>query len=188
MSTELNEIVLWPRFKFEVEAENEILLKGFEIEKDNQSEFIVTRIDEHVFIRFPKKNQHYWSPQLHLEINQNEDNTSTVHGLFGPNPTIWTMFMFFHFVVAGLFIAMCIWAYNNMSLEKSYAIQVFLALFMVVIWVTLYFIGRMGKSKGTPEMYEFHRFMRDTLRAYRWLYPKRFSCCWLLRQFLLTLT
>ena len=162
-----NEIVLRPRFKFDVETLNETLLHGFEEQKDKQSDFIVTRIDDHVFIRFPKNEQHYWSPQLHLEINKKDENSSTIYGLFGPNPTIWTMFMFLHFVVAGLFIAFGIWAYTNMTLDKSYAIQLFLTFLMVLIWFTLYFIGRMGKSRGTPEMYKLHAFMRDTLRNYR---------------------
>ncbi|ARV10337.1 GTP-binding protein [Winogradskyella sp. PC-19] len=162
-----NEIVLRPRFKFDVETTNEILLTGFEEQKSKQSNFIVTRLDDHVFIRFPKQAQHYWSPQLHLEINEKDKASATVHGLFGPNPTIWTMFMFFHFIVAGLFIAFGIWAYTNMSLGNSYAIQMFMTLFMIIIWFTLYFIGRMGKAKGKPEMYKLHAFMRDTLRDYR---------------------
>ncbi|RNC85160.1 MAG: GTP-binding protein [Winogradskyella sp.] len=116
-------------------------------------------------MRFPKKEQHYWSPQLHLEINQKDETHATIYGLFGPNPTIWTMFMFFHFIVAGLFIAFGIWTYTNISLDSPYAIQLFLTLFMIVIWFTLYFIGRMGKAKGKPDMYKLHSFMRDTIRA-----------------------
>ncbi len=161
-----NDIVLRPRFKFDVETNSEKLLLAFEEQKNKQSDFVVTRIDDHVFIRFPKREQHYWSPQLHLEINEKAEdkNTATVYGLFGPNPTIWTMFMFLHFVIAGLFIAFGIWAYTNMSLDKSYAVQLFLTLFMVIIWFTLYFIGRVGKSKGVPDMYKLHGFMRDTFR------------------------
>ena len=162
-----NEIVLRPRFKFDIETTNEILLTRFENQKSKQSNFIVTRLDDHVFIRFPKPEQHYWSPQLHLEINEKGESSATVHGLFGPNPTIWTMFMFFHFIIAGLFIAFGIWTYTNMSLGNSYAIQLFLSLFMIVIWFSLYFFGRMGKAKGKPDMYKLHAFMRDTLRAYR---------------------
>lgn len=162
-----NEIVLRPRFKFDVEAPNEKLLKGFEDQKTQQSDFILTRLDDHVFIRFPKEKQHYWSPQLHLEINKKDVNSATVHGLFGPNPTIWTMFMFLHFVVAGLFIAFGIWTYTNLSLNASYAIPLFLTLFTIVIWFGLYFTGRIGKTKGKPDMYKLHTFMRDTLRNYR---------------------
>ena len=162
-----NDIVLRPRFKFEVAASNETLLEGFEQTKSSQTEFIVSRIDDHVFIKFPKKDQHFWSPQLHLEINNEDDNKCIVNGLFGPNPTVWTMFMFLHFIVAGLFFGFGIWAYTNATLENSYAIQLFLTLFMVIIWFVLYFAGRIGRSKGMPEMHKLHAFMKETIRVYR---------------------
>ena len=162
-----NEIILRPRFKFNVKENNNNLLTLFEDKGKSQSDFVVTRVDDHVFIRFPKAKQHFWSPQLHLEINEDYDkkNLSTIYGLFGPNPTVWTMFMFFHFVVAGFFIGFAIWAYVNWSLDSSYAVQLFVTLFMVVIWFALYFSGRMGKKAGMDQMHELHHFMRDTLRS-----------------------
>ncbi|MCA0132913.1 GTP-binding protein [Winogradskyella alexanderae] len=162
-----NEIVLRPRFKFNVEENNNSLLDLFETKGKSQSDFVVTRVDDHVFIRFPKAKQHFWSPQLHLEINEDYDqkSLSTIYGLFGPNPTVWTMFMFFHFVVAGFFIGFAIWAYVNWSLDNSYAVQLFVTLFMIVIWFALYLSGRMGKRAGLDQMHELHHFMRDTLRS-----------------------
>ncbi len=160
-----NEIVLRPRFKFDVECKNEELLKLFDAAKKEQKDFIVSRSDDHVFIKFPKAKQHFWSPQLHLEINENEDKNSTIYGLFGPNPTVWTMFMFFHFIVVGLFLGFGVWAYTNWSLNTDYAIQLFLTLFMIVIWFALYFAGRIGKKTGMDEMHLLHHFMRDTLRS-----------------------
>ncbi len=166
MSTTANEIILRPRFKFHVKHDNEKLLKLFEDTKDAQSNFKVSRVDDHVFIKIPKDKQHFWSPQLHLEINKNDNTeTSTIYGLFGPNPTVWTMFMFLHFLVAGLFIGFGIWAYVNWSLETDYAIQLFVTLLMVVIWFALYFGGQLGKKTGMNEMHQLHHFMRDTLRS-----------------------
>lgn len=160
-----NEIVLRPRFKFKVNQDNEVILKLFENSKDNQSQFIVSRVDDHIFIKIPKVKQHFWSPQLHLEIAKNEtDDHSTIYGLFGPNPTIWTMFMFLHFIVAGLFIGFSIWAYTNWSLDEDFAIQLFVTLLTIVVWFVLYFGGRIGKSTGMGQMHELHHFMRDTLR------------------------
>lgn len=159
-----NDIVLRPRFKIELKQNNETLLKAFEDTKNNQNEFIVSRIDDHVFIKFPKAKQHFWSPQLHLEINKTENNSSTLYGLFGPNPTVWTMFMFLHFLVACLFIGFGIWAYTNWSLGNNYAIQIFLCLFMVLVWFVLYFGGRIGKATGTDQMHELHEFMNEVLK------------------------
>ncbi|MBU2927122.1 GTP-binding protein [Winogradskyella psychrotolerans] len=162
-----NEIVLRPRFKFEVNATNETLLKGFEQTKLTQAEFIISRVDDHVFIKIPKKDQHFWSPQLHLEINQTEENKAIVHGLFGPNPTVWTLFMFLHFIVAGLFFGFGIWAYTNVTLGNSYAVQLCLSFIMIVLWFVLYFAGRIGRSKGMSEMQKLHAFMEDTIKVYR---------------------
>lgn len=161
-----NEVILRPRFKFNVNHDNESILSLFENKAKEQSDFIVTRVDDHVFIKIPKGKQHFWSPQLHLEINEDYDqeNKSMIYGLFGPNPTVWTMFMFFHFIAAGLFIGCSIWAYVNWTLDSSYAIQLFLALLMIVIWFALYFSGRLGKKAGMGQMHELHHFMRDTLR------------------------
>ncbi len=161
-----NEIVLRPRFKFNVNKDNASLLSLFEAESKKQSEFIVTRVDDHVFIKIQKEKQHFWSPQLHLEINEDYDDTKTsmIYGLFGPNPTVWTMFMFLHFMVAGFFIGFAIWTYVNWTLKSDYAIQLFLTLMMIVIWIGLYFGGRIGKGAGMQQMRELHHFMRDTLR------------------------
>ncbi len=162
MST-TNDIVLRPRFKIKLNANNQSVLKDFEVLKANQSDFIVTRLDNHVFIKFPKEKQHFWSPQLHLEIDEIDKNSSLVHGLFGPNPTVWTLFMFFHFIIAALFIAFGIWAYTNWSLKQSFAIQVSLMILMVVIWIALYFAGSIGKASSENEMRALNDFMNGVL-------------------------
>lgn len=163
-SSAINEVVLRPRFKFEKNRNNEELLTLFDIAKKEQSNFIVSRIDNHVFLKLPKHKQHFWSPQLHLEINEIDENSSKIHGLFGPNPTVWTMFMFFHFLVVCLFLGFGAWAYSNWSLDTSFAIQISLMIFMVILWVVLYVVGQMGKKVGMDEMHLLHGFMRDTLR------------------------
>ena len=158
-----NEIVLRPRFKLNLDRNNESALMAFENAKKQQKEFIVSRIDDHVFIKIPKSKQHFWSPQLHLEIMETEKDKCTIFGLFGPNPTVWTMFMFFHFIVAGLFIGFSIWAYTNWTLKTDFAIQLFVALLMIVLWAALYFGGRLGKATGRDQMVLLHNFMNSIL-------------------------
>lgn len=157
-------IILRPRFKIELPKSNSSVLKAFEDAKTTQSEFIISRSDDHVFIKLPKSKQHFWSPQLHLEINEIDEKSSILHGLFGPNPTVWTMFMFFHFVVAGLFIAFAIWAYSNWSLKTTFAIQLSLMFLMVLIWFGLYFAARIGKYSSKDEMHKLNDFMNSILK------------------------
>lgn len=158
-----NEVVLRPRFQIGLNQNNEEVLKVFESAKLSQKEFIVSRVDDHVFIKIPSDKQHFWSPQLHLEIIEVDKHHSKLFGLFGPNPTVWTMFMFFHFIIAGLFIGFGIWTYTNWSLDTEYTLQLFATLFMILLWITLYFGGRVGKATGRPEMFLLHQFMRENL-------------------------
>ncbi len=154
-------IVLRPRFQLSNKNPKELILSEFEKCKDVP--FLVKRLDDHVFIKFPKKKNNFWSPQLHLEITKEENNFSRIYGLFGPNPTLWTFFMFIHFAIASIFITLGIWAYSSAALNKTYGLQIGLMCFMVSLWFSLYLFGRYGKRKGKPQMFELHNFMNSIL-------------------------
>ncbi len=158
-----NEILLRPRFKIEIDQNNQKALKSFENTKETQNNFIVSRVDNHVFIRIPREKQHFWSPQLHIEIDEISSTKSELKGLFGPKPSVWTMFIFFHFVVIILFIGFGSWTYSNWSLNTPYGMQLGLTLLMVIVWFVLYFSGRMGKTKGKDEMKQLCSFLENTL-------------------------
>tara|TARA_R110000787_G_scaffold96415_5_gene199800 strand:+ start:18682 stop:19194 length:513 start_codon:yes stop_codon:yes gene_type:complete len=158
-----NEIILRPRFKIEINKNNEEALRTIENTKESQKYFVVSRIDNHVFIRIPNKDQHFWSPQLHLEIDELDAKKSELKGLFGPKPSVWTMFMFFHFAVIGLFVIVGVWAYSNWSLKTDFGIQLGIMTALIGIWFILYFAGRMGKKKGADEMKLLYTFLENTL-------------------------
>ncbi len=158
-----NDIVLRPRFQLELTGEKEVLLEAFD--HGQKDSITVKRMDDHLFIKFDKKETNFWTPQLHLEINEVDDKNSKLYGLFGPNPTLWTFFMFLHFGIATLFITLGIWAYVSASLGKPFFLQVGLMVTLTLIWVALYIFGRLGKQKGRPQMETLHRFMMEVLVA-----------------------
>ncbi|WP_046746139.1 hypothetical protein [Kordia zhangzhouensis] len=160
----IEEIVLRPRFKKVISMPQQTLLHRLEATKKTQKDFVVSRIDNHVFIKIPRERHHFWSPQLHVEVDEIDNHTCELYGLFGPSPTVWTFFMFLHFLVACLFIGFGVWAYSNAALKTSYAIQVSLMVFMVIIWFLLYFAGRWGRATGTPEMKELWQFLHQTIQ------------------------
>ncbi len=132
-------------------------------EKSTIEPFLVTRIDAHIFIKFNVEQHQFWSPQLHLEFENLDEGKCKLYGVFGPNPTLWTFFMFLHFGVATIFIILGIWAYSSASLNRPYGIQLGLMVFMLLLWFALYAFGRAGRHKGKPQMRELHRFMLDIL-------------------------
>lgn len=156
-----NDIVLRPRFQLELSGSKEQHLERFE--QSEVDPFLVKRLDEHIFIKFNPEHNHFWSPQLHLEIADLDKSSCKLYGVFGPNPTLWTFFMFLHFGVATIFVILGVWAYSSASLDKPFGLQLSLMGLMVIVWVVLYVFGRTGKHKGKPQMQELYRFMMNTL-------------------------
>lgn len=158
-----NEIVLRPRFQLVLyEPAQEVLGK---LQDACRPPFHIKRVDDHIFIRFDAPESHFWSPQLQLEILEEEPSGAKVYGLFGPNPSLWTFFMFLHFGVAIVFLIFGVWTYSSITLERPYGPQLGVMLSMVAAWFALYAIGRAGRARGKPQMHELHTFFMGVVGA-----------------------
>ena len=104
MSDLTNEIVLRPRFRVSLRVNLEQLESIFDAASADS--LLIKRLDEHIFVKFRKAETTFWTPQLHLELSSFEEGVSNIRGVFGPNPTLWTFFMFLHFGVGTIFIIM----------------------------------------------------------------------------------
>lgn len=156
-----NELVLRPRFQEELnERASDVLDR---IEAAGKKPFVIKRLDDHIFIKFNTAEQHFWSPQLQLEILDEPKGSCRIYGLYGPNPTLWTLFMFLHFGVATIFIILGIWAYSSASLGRPYGMLVGVMGAMVILWFVLYGFGRAGKAKGRPQMKQLYYFYKGSL-------------------------
>ena len=152
-----------PRCRYIVDLPPVEVMKLIESQLRKSSDEVTGSIlQHHAYLTIPEKNQHYWSPEFHITIEETETG-SLVRGVIGPKPKVWTMFMFLHFVVATLFIGFGIWAYTRASLDEPYAVQLLLMGLMIIAWLALYFSGRMGKAAGRNEMHVLYNFMKKTL-------------------------
>lgn len=159
-----SEIHLRPRFKIDFDDSQEHILQKF---KSNLAEgdckYCSKIVDGHIVIDVPKEDDHFWSPQLQIEIEKAEDEKSTVKGLFGPKPTVWTLFMFIHFALGTAFIAFSIMGYVQYMLKKDNTFALTMIVVIPVIWVLMYFFGRIGRRAGHKQMEELHHFVEKTL-------------------------
>jgi hypothetical protein len=118
-------------------------------------------IQEHAFVRIPEKDQHYWSPELHIWVREEESET-VVFGVMGPKPKIWTMFVFFYTAVLTL------WFFGS-----SYGIiQLWLGMEAPFLWsIPAGLIGtglvfgaaQYGQFKGREQMEVLKMFMDETV-------------------------
>lgn len=160
-----SEIFLRPRFQVDLQLSKENLLAFFRQRlEEKQSDFPHKIIDDHIFIDIPKKDNHFWSPQLHLEVLEFEEG-SKLKGLFGPKPQVWTLFMFVHFIVGTSFLGCCAWAFTNVSLDKDIAVPIIFLIALPVVWVILYLIGRLGRDTGKKQTKKLQDFTLETLNS-----------------------
>lgn len=150
-----NEIRLRLRFYKDVDANIAIVRQKFEDFKVNCTEDCHLKIQKnHIWMNMPEAKREYWSPHLHIELESNETNGTHIRGLFGPEPTLWTLFMFLHFMVAGIFIIFSAIAYSNYTLKQSTTMDFIVMIMMVCVWFLLYFIARQIRFKGYGQMNE----------------------------------
>ena len=156
-------IALRPRFEVESKKSVEQILERAKILKSElKSDYQIKIIDEHLYFYFSKEKRKYYSPFLHLELEADEGKT-IIKGLFGPEQLLWTLFMFLHFIVAGLFLVFSMMAYTHWSLNQSIVLDIVVMTFMVVFWILLYVIARINREKGVPQMHELENLMYKVL-------------------------
>ena len=153
-------VFLRPRFKIDLEEGSKEILEKFSDEfKSNDCKFLGNIVAGHVFISVSKKDEHFWSPQLHLEIIEKTEKTSFLKGLFGPKPQVWTLFMFIHFVIGIAFLGFAIMLYSKVSLKEPFILPLIMIIFLPLFWVLLYFLGKVGRETGKNQMKNLHDFM-----------------------------
>ena len=120
--------------------------------------------DMHIVIDVPSEEEHYWSPQLTIEVVK-EDNKTIVKGLLSPKPKVWTFFMFLHFVVAISFFVFLVMYYTQYRLKQDYLFSLIMCIAMPITWIVLYLVGQFGKKLGYEQMLELHNFLLKSLNT-----------------------
>jgi len=153
---------LRPRYTYNSKDPKSVILKqiGDKL-KGNTFSLEGQVIQEHAFIRIPEKDQEYWSPELHIWVRE-EENETVVYGIMGPKPKIWTMFMFFYTAVLTL------WFFGS-----SYGIiQLWLGMDAPFLWsipagliglVLVYGIAQYGQHKSRAQMEKLKLFMDEVM-------------------------
>ncbi len=163
MEETLNIILLKPRFKVPLKQDKDFVLNTFKNKlKEQDYQYCSKMGNDHIFIDIPIDQQKIWSPQLELVV-ENAEEGSVLKGLFAPKPSMWTFFMFLHFITAIAFMIFFALAYANFITGKETNLWYFLMGLSVLMWFFLYFLGQMGKLKAKKQIEELKAFLINSL-------------------------
>ena len=96
------------------------------------------------------------------------ENQTHIRGLFGPDPNLWTFFMFLHFMIAGTFIIFCGIAYSDYVLKKPTAGDLVVMSMMVFAWLLLYVVAKQIRSNGEKQMNDIEKVFLEIISS-EWL-------------------
>ncbi|CAM3753489.1 hypothetical protein FSS13T_02920 [Flavobacterium saliperosum S13] len=157
-------ILLRPRFYRETPKTSETIIQEYQqLKTEVASDYSIKISGNHIWFYISPKNRKYFSPHLHLELEKSENGSTNVRGLFGPDQALWTMFMFFHFIVAGIFLIFGMIAYSNWTLKQPYGNDLLIMGLMVAVWILLYLIARSNRHNSVPQMHELEQLMDRVL-------------------------
>ena len=113
-----------------------------------------------VTLSLPIEEQHYWSPQLTVSIEETE-NGSILRGLYAPRPTVWTMFVFFYSIIGFTIMAIGVIGLSNLSLNKPGSILWYIP-GLVLIFISLYLVAFFGQRMARNQMITLHQFLEKS--------------------------
>ena len=127
-----------------------------------------TIMKNHVLVKIPEEFNHYWSPELQLEVVENylkdsqysddrQENT-LIRGFIGPKSTIWTMFMFFYIGFGGLLLVGIIFGTSQsmIDVEANYWYAVLGGIGTLITFIA----SQIGQKMGEEQTKLFLQFIK----------------------------
>lgn len=155
-----------PRFRYLVPYSQEQLVEfvKFEMKNNNPQGFTGSILKFHMTLDFPKKKRHFWSPQLDINLEVYQEQT-LIRGLVGPQPNVWTIFMFFNSIagfaaVVGIIIGTGQWSMGDAP-HAYWTLP-----FSAILFFIIYSLGKAGKKIAHNESIKIHTFFLGCLKEY----------------------
>ena len=116
-------------------------------------------VRHHVSINIAGKDQHFWSPELSVEVSENhlqdlfveaKNKPTLVRGFVGPKSTVWTLFIFFYIAFGLLALFAAMWGGSQWMLDMPLTGFWYMSVALLAILVT--FIGtQIGQKIGDEQ-------------------------------------
>ncbi len=150
-----------PKCNLRIQVPASLFLSTIQNQLDNKQDVRGRLVNNHVYLQLPESEQHYWSPELHVTVLE-EENGTTVKGIAGPNGKVWATFMVFY----GLAIMLFIFG-GSLGLSELYLGMSSLWIWSIPASFTLYaFIfvaAKYGQRLGAAQLIQLREFLDETI-------------------------
>ncbi|WP_068598339.1 hypothetical protein ACF3NR_10325 [Vaginella massiliensis] len=118
--------------------------------------------DLQAIIRVRKEKNKYWSPQLQLKLEPNEDDQQVLEmrGVLGPRPSIWTFFMFSYGFAGALTLTVGIYGLVEWMLGMG-NFWIWSLVLSALITALTYAAAKYGQHLSKDQLERLHQFIDD---------------------------
>jgi|LakMenEpi03Aug12_release.lakeMendotaPanAssembly.Ray.scaffolds.fasta_scaffold00485_47 hypothetical protein len=158
------QIKLRYRFQQQTDLPVEEVINRFKTAKEKLfPKYLISVIEDNIWVKIGAEDRQLYSPHLHLEVSETAEQKTWIRALYGPNPAMWTFFMFLHFMVAGIFTIFAVIAYTRWQLDESMTSAIIIMCLMTAVWFFLYFFARMNRKAGLPQAEEIQKVFEEIM-------------------------
>lgn len=168
----MSSIRIRPRIRqFSVHSEEEVLSNYQQLLDSGKYPFEGKVVQHHVFVKCTAEKQHFWSPELTLEIVRNylmdgeysdHKEPTLVRGYISPRPSIWTFFAFAYIGLGLLFLGFLVYGTSQMMLDLP-TDMLWYALFCLVLAAGVFIATQIGQRLGEDQTKTLLKFVNDGL-------------------------
>ncbi len=164
----MSEVTLRPRYKFDSKLSSEEirtrLKAALKDEEKNKLGLQHRSVSGHVIVVFPKEHKHFWSPTLDVSMEKKNEDQTLVRVLMGPEPSIWTLFMFFYTLGGLTILAGFILGFSQYMLKGEYGMLALIPLGTIIV-LFFYFAAVAGRAKAQDQMYQLDAFLQKAVNS-----------------------
>lgn len=152
-----------PRFQLKIDMDAEQALSQIEKKLKLDRSVSGVRSNKYIFLRIPTQDQHYWSPELSVRIEQEEfTDFVAVICLVGPKQSVWMLFTFFYAFV------FCVSTFGGIYGLVKYssfddASWLWVIPLGVILTLSIFFTSKIGQNKGRDQMLHLISFLYHSL-------------------------
>ncbi|MEL7531824.1 MAG: hypothetical protein AAFN10_10975 [Bacteroidota bacterium] len=152
-----------PRFEHQISCSPQELQKRLQHQIVVNNTACLLRIkQDQIYLLIPNEEQHFWSPQLQLQLDKDEQGNQIVRGLYGPNPNVWILFIYGYAALGILATFSLIIGFSQWSLAQSpWGLWVFSLLAFLALG--LYLIAQTGQKLGAAQTFRLHHCYEEAV-------------------------
>ena len=141
-----------PRFKLRTHHTKDEIFDLMKTFVDEDESVLGKQIYDQYYLDIPNKDRHFWSPELRITLEEDEDDKekTMIRVMVGPQYTVWSMFVFMYVFLGVVALFGGMYGFSQMSMGNT-SIWIWCMPIAVLLFLSVYLVAKAGQRKGRDQ-------------------------------------